>query len=145
MEIQYKHGNLGKIVAKALGLKVCLATQESLPPGCAYDGALTVGKFIFGPHSHSTGISLHVYIENPDTLETYEIVNGTYWFSESTYGFNTFKWETGKWDKAFEDAIETLKIETGKAEALIKAEEDEFIAVNLKKTQEAKELIEGLF
>ncbi len=142
---KHEHGNLGQIIGKALRFKVCLAEREVLPHGCSYDGALAVGAFLFGCNAHSTGITTHVYIENPKTKETLEIISGTYWFNESRYGFNKFKREHGKWDEALKEAIETIVAETDKAEAEYNAEQAEFQRVKDEKEQKTKESFECIF
>ena len=140
-----QYGNLGQIIRKALRFKVCLSERKTLPPGCRYDGALAVGLFLFGCHAHDTGISVHVYIENPKTQKTLEIVNGTYWFCESRYGFNKFKWEYGKWDKALKEAVETIVSETDKAETGYNTEQAAFQKGKDEKEQAVKESFECIF
>lgn len=73
------------------------------------EGGTKHNNFLFTANKHSTGISVTANIIHPDTNEAYEIINGTYWYSESTYGFNEFKWLKGEWDEALTNTIKELK------------------------------------
>jgi hypothetical protein len=70
-------------------------------------GDIKIGLFNFSAYSHSTGVSVKVFIENG--TDTYEVINGTYWYNESQYGFNKFTRNHGAWDGALEVAILDLK------------------------------------
>lgn len=70
-------------------------------------GDIKVGLFNFSAYSHDTGVSVKVFIENG--TDTYEVINGTYWYNESQYGFNKFTRNHGAWDVALEVAILDLK------------------------------------
>lgn len=143
--MKFRYGNLGKTIARAINLKVCAADGKNLPAGCAYDGALSVGNFLFGSNSHDTGISVHVYIEHPESLETLEIICGTYWYSESRYGFNKFTWKDGKWSNALGDAVATIESEIKKAEGIITEKQKEMEDKKAKSEQKTKAVFEGIF
>ena len=102
-----KHGNLGQLIYDCARHGINVTDHNQLPSYLTTP--IKVGNFVFSANHHSTGISVNVLLVHPDTGETYEIVNGTYWYSESTYGFNKFTWQRGKWDDALTEAIETLK------------------------------------
>lgn len=72
-----------------------------------FKDSISVGHFKFNSHSHDTGVSVRVFICLGD--EMLDIINGTYWYSESTYGHNKFIHNKGAWDAAFEDAVKDLK------------------------------------
>ena len=102
-----KYGNLGRLIYDCARHGINVTDHNQLPSYLTTP--IKVGNFVFSANRHSTGISVNVLLVHPDTGETYEIVNGTYWFNESQYGFNKFRWERGKWDNALGKAIETLK------------------------------------
>ena len=71
-------------------------------------GPLVVGVFEFTCNSHDTGVSVRVnIIKGNDRLN---IINGTYWYSESTYGFNKFHRLHGAWDPSLKKAIDEIKV-----------------------------------
>jgi len=106
-----------------------------------YNKPIKIGRFEMYCNSHSTGNSIEVSIitENGN----YGIINGTYWFS-SGYCFNEFKWESGAWDKALEEAFTELKtkVEAHKLEVekLEKEESQIKEQQNLAKKQEVESL-----
>ena len=69
---------------------------------------LVVGAFEFKCNSHDTGISVRVDIIKDD--DRLSIINGTYWYNESTYGFNKFHRLNGAWDAALKEAIKEIEI-----------------------------------
>tara|TARA_R110000823_G_C15583267_1_gene463321 strand:+ start:128 stop:553 length:426 start_codon:yes stop_codon:yes gene_type:complete len=86
-------------------------------------GPLIVGVFEFTCNSHDTGISVRVNIVKDDDRLT--IINGTYWYSESTYGFNKFHRLHGAWDPSLEEAVDEIKImATKNIEARIKSHKE---------------------
>ena len=86
-------------------------------------GPLIVGVFEFTCNSHDTGISVRVNIVKDDDRLT--IINGTYWYSESTYGFNKFHRLHGAWDPSLEEAVDEIKImATKNIEAKIKSHKE---------------------
>ena len=105
--MKYEYGNLGTLIRDCGRHGICATDHNVLP--CVMSNPIKVGHFAFSANCHSTGISVYVFLVHPDTGETYEIINGTYWHSESTYGFNKFMWKKGKWDTALAEAIQTLK------------------------------------
>ena len=86
-------------------------------------GPLIVGVFEFTCNSHDTGISVRVNIIKGD--DRLNIINGTYWYSESTYGFNKFHRLHGAWDTSLKEAIDEIKImATKNIEAKIKSHKE---------------------
>jgi hypothetical protein len=71
-------------------------------------GPLVVGVFEFTCNSHDTGISVRVNIIKGDAR--LNIINGTYWYNESTYGFNKFHRLHGAWDPSLKKAIDEIKV-----------------------------------
>lgn len=69
---------------------------------------VSMGKFDFECHSHSTGNSLRCWVWNKENTKKREIINTTYWF-HPRYCFNQSKWESGAWDNALKMAIHDLK------------------------------------
>lgn len=101
---------LGKLIEECKRNGVNTVKQDSVP--CYVNGngdAVQVGVFVFGSNSHDTGISVNVNIIHPKTNKPFEIIRGTYWYSESTYGFNKFKRLKGKWDEPLKDAVSSLR------------------------------------
>ena len=68
---------------------------------------ITIGSFNFYHDKHDTGVSVRVYIESKG--ETFDVINGTYWYNQWQYGHNKFTHNKGAWDSAFEDAVLALK------------------------------------
>ena len=84
---------------------------------------LVVGVFEFKCNSHDTGIDVKVDIIKDD--DRLNILNGTYWYCESAYGFNKFHRLHGAWDPSFADAIKEIKLmATKKIETRIKAHKE---------------------
>jgi hypothetical protein len=71
-------------------------------------GPLVIGVFEFKWNSHDTGISVKVDIVKGD--DRLNILNGTYWDNESTYGFNKFHRLHGAWDPSLNDAIKEIEL-----------------------------------
>ena len=142
---KFKHGNLGEIISNAVRLKICQPSVELLPPGCRYDGAVQVGNFIFGSHSHDTGISVHVYVRHPVSFDPLEIINACYWKSESSYGHNKTLWESGMWDDALGEAVDVIKEKIAIAEAGIADNNETYLADLARTNKEIKDTFESLF
>lgn len=68
---------------------------------------INIGHFHFYANKHDTGVSVRVYIKNGD--ETYEVINGTYWYNQSQYGHNKLTQNRGAWDSHLDDAIDELR------------------------------------
>ena len=104
---------------------------------------IKVGHFNFYASKHDTGVSVRVYIENEG--ETYDVINGTYWYNQSQYGHNKFTRNHGAWDSALESAIIELreKAKTLYANQIKKLNEE---MVNLESHQsDKKKRFEALF
>ena len=65
-------------------------------------------RFLFSINCHDTGVSVNSFIKLPDG-ELYKFADRTYWYNESQYGFNSWNYESGKWDKAYEEFIQVLR------------------------------------
>ncbi len=105
-----KRNCLGNLLEECKRYSIKTIKQSSVP--CYVNGsglAIRIGHFVFGSNSHSTGISVNVQILNLESGHAFEIINGTYWYSESTYGFNKFKRLSGKWDKSLQKSISELR------------------------------------
>lgn len=73
----------------------------------AYDSrAVRIGNFAMQVHRHGTGNSVRVYIIGAG--EPYQIQDATYWHS-SSYNHNPDMILSGKWDLAFDEAIDELR------------------------------------
>lgn len=64
--------------------------------------------FEFTWHSHDTGIDVECYLTNNEG-ESLKIIRRTYWYNESTYGFNPYTELHGKWDDALNRVISDLR------------------------------------
>lgn len=137
---------LGNLIEACKSYGINNVRQDSVP--CYVNGngpGIQVGPFVFGSNSHSTGISVNVQILNPDSDEAFEILNGTYWYSESTYGFNKFKRLSGKWDNAFRDAqseLRSLLIIKLHEDAI---QEDTYMDKNRLEAQQKVDRVESIF
>lgn len=105
--MKYQYGNLGQLIVDCVGHGINMTSCDKLP--AYFTSPIKAGNFVFSASSHSTGIGVKVLLVHPETKETHIIINGTYWGSESTYGFNKFTWNHGAWDEAFSLAVEELK------------------------------------
>lgn len=104
---------------------------------------LVIGVFEFTCNSHDTGIDVKVDIIKGD--DRLNIINGTYWYCESTYGFNKFHRLSGAWDSSLEAAIKEIELMAiKKIEAKIKDNED-WIAKIKKEDSEKKARFESMF
>lgn len=72
-----------------------------------YKDTINIGDFHFYANKHDTGVSVRVYIKNGD--DTYDVINGTYWYNQSQYGHNKFTKNTGAWDSHLDKAIAELR------------------------------------
>ena len=82
----------------------CHRHRLSIDP--AGGDSISIGKFQFTVHPHSTGNAVEGFIVTSEGL--YEFLNGTWWFS-SDFTFNDFKWEHGAWDSALTQAMNQLR------------------------------------
>ena len=120
--------NIETLINQIKGFNKTLDKIPSMRLGMLLDrvidkGPLIVGVFEFTCNSHDTGISVRVNIIKDDDRLT--IINGTYWYSESTYGFNKFHRLHGAWDPSLEEAIDEIKImATKNIEARIKSHKE---------------------
>lgn len=102
-----KKMNLGELIEACKSWELYSVEPKGLS---GFDSSpIKVDNFIFSSSRHSTGITVHVGIQHPETSKIYMIVNGTYWFCESSYGFNKFTWEKGKWDNALNGTIAQMR------------------------------------
>lgn len=99
---------INKIENMQLGFLLARAEYNSLRNLIDRDKEFVFGKFGFTVNSHSTGNSVRVDLIAGDG-ERLNIINGTYWHSPSTYGFNKFHRLNGAWDESFEDAINHIR------------------------------------
>ena len=67
-----------------------------------------MGNFSFYVNPHDTGNSVIVKLHSPDG-DSLEIINKTYWYNESQYGFNDYTFLRGSWDDALEDTIKQIR------------------------------------
>lgn len=67
-----------------------------------------IGAFGFSVHAHDTGNSTVVNLYAPDG-EKLTIINRTYWYNESQYGFNKYVYLRGAWDDALTKAIDSIR------------------------------------
>ena len=141
--MKYEYGNLGDIIGDCIQYGINVEDRK-FSFYIAGNRGVKCGKFIFSASRHSTGISVTVTIEHPSG-KSYEIINGCYWFSESTYGFNKFKWVCGKWDESLKEAILELKKLLSDAEIIRKGRDDEFIVKKQAAEQKEKEEFEQIF
>ena len=120
--------NIETLINQIEGFNKTLDKIPSMRLGMLLDrvidkGPLIVGVFEFTCNSHDTGISVRVNIVKDDDRLT--IINGTYWYSESTYGFNKFHRLHGAWDPSLEEAVDEIKImATKNIEAKIKSHKE---------------------
>lgn len=70
-------------------------------------GHIENDRFLFSINCHDTGVSVNSFIKLPDG-EFYKFADRTYWYNESQYGFNSWNYESGKWDEAYEEFIQVL-------------------------------------
>jgi len=136
-------GNIGEIIQKAIRFGVhCVPAEKGLSN---YGQLVGIGPFVFDTNKHDTGISVHAYIKHPKTSKFYEIINGTYWYSESSYGHNKFKWEDGKWNEALTVALAAIVAETNDAESAYEARQDDISAKQDCEKQTVKAEFESIF
>lgn len=86
-----------------------LANGDPELQGCHFPyhaRAVRIGNFAMQVHCHSTGNSVRVYIIGAG--EPYQIQEATYWHS-SSYNHNPDMILSGKWDLAFDEAIDELR------------------------------------
>ena len=91
-----------------LGFLLKRASYGALNGLISRDKAYIVDKFSFSINSHDTGVSVVVNLIAADG-EKLNIINGTYWYNESQYGFNKFHRLSGAWDDALSLAIEKIR------------------------------------
>lgn len=91
-----------------LGFLLERANYGSLKGLISRDKAYIVDKFSFSISAHSTGVNVIVDLIASDG-EKLNIINGTYWYDESQYGFNKFHRLNGAWDEALELAIGKIR------------------------------------
>lgn len=91
-----------------LGFLLKRASYGSLNGLISRDKAYIVDKFSFSINSHDTGVSVVVNLIASDG-EKLNIINGTYWYNESQYGFNKFHRLNGAWDESLKLAIEKIR------------------------------------
>ena len=91
-----------------LGFLLKRASYGTLNGLISRDKAYIVDKFSFSINAHDTGVSVVVNLIASDG-EKLNIINGTYWYNESQYGFNKFYRLNGVWDEPLELAIEKIR------------------------------------
>ncbi len=140
---KYQYGDLGKLIVSCSSRDIQTVNCEK---ASVYNRKpVKSGHFVFTAYDHDTGTSLVVLLIHPDTGEAYTVINGDYWKSEATYGFNKFIWNKGAWDDALLKAIEelqrllTVKIEAGEKTDAARVDMQE------QKDQARKEKFEALF
>ncbi len=141
---KFKHGNIGKLIYDCNRHGISPADENKLPNRMR-GGSVKQGRFAFHASRHDTGISVYAVIIHPETGETYEIINGTYWNSEGTYGFNEFTWNGGKWDEALDEAIIELQRLLAAREEYHNKQDADFVANKAKEEQAEKEKFEATF
>ena len=96
-----------KLKKMRLGFLLNRAARGSLNGQINRDNAYVDGPFHFTYHSHDTGVGVVVKIVNGE--ESMEVIRRTYWYNEAQYGFNSYVYLHGAWDKALNEAIEKIR------------------------------------
>jgi len=90
-----------------LGMLLVSASRTSLKGVITSRKPFTVGQFEISFSAHGTGIDVKVWVvKGEDKLV---ILDGTYWYNESVYGFNKFIIINGAWDASFNIEIEKIR------------------------------------
>jgi len=132
--------NHEKAVAKVeklrLGMLLNSVSRSSLKGVIRPRAPFTVGPFEISFNGHDTGVSVKVWVVNGE--DKLAILNGTYWYSEATYGFNQFTRVSGAWDDSFD--IEIEKIRNNEIEFLIKANQEHKNSLTKMLTEREREI-----
>lgn len=100
-DIERHEASIEKLPKERLGF--LLRSLQLL--GCK--DTIKIGHFNFYASKHDTGVSVRVYIENDG--ETFDVINGTYWYNQGQYGHNKFTHNKGAWDSAFDLSVAELR------------------------------------
>lgn len=106
-KLKQKKNSLEKAEELRLGFLLNHARCASIKSPMSASDPYITESFEFVVYSHGTGVSVRVNILNGS--DRLEILNGTYWYSESTYGFNKFTRLNGAWDRSFAATIDEIR------------------------------------
>ncbi len=108
------------------------------------EGNIENNRFLFSINCHDTGVSVDSFIKLPDG-GFYKFADRTYWYNESQYGFNSWYYESGKWDKDYEEFIQVLKESLKRHYTFCIKQYEKKISEEKERFQKEKSAVESLF